>query len=84
MAVYTYRNNHGNERKKAMSTKFDKDLKLMETDADASIMILRERKAQLERIERQGRACKNKFRLECLAQEYNQLKREYDALDQMI
>ncbi len=67
-----------------MSTKFDKDLRLMETDSDAGIMILRERKAQLEQIERQGRACKNHFRLKCIAQEYNWLKREYDALDQMI
>lgn len=67
-----------------MSTKFDKDLRVMETDSDAGIMILRERKAQLERIERQGRTCKNRFRLECLAQEYNRLKREYDALDAMV
>lgn len=67
-----------------MSTKFDKDMKLIETDSDAGIMILRERKAELERIERQRRACKNHFRLECLAQEYNRLKREYDALDAMV
>ena len=56
----------------------------METDPGEGIMILRERKAELERIERQGRACKNRFRLECLAQEYNRLKREYDALDAMV
>lgn len=67
-----------------MNTKFDKDLKLMETDPDEGTMILRERKAELEHIEWQGRSCKNRFRLECLAQEYNRLKREYDTLDQMI
>lgn len=67
-----------------MNTKFDKDLKLIETDPGEGTMILRERKAELEHIEREGRSCKNRFRLECLAQEYNRLKREYDALDAMV
>ena len=67
-----------------MSTKFDKDLRLMETDPGEGIMILRERKAELERIERQERKNKNRFRLECLAQEYNRLKREYYTLDAMV
>ncbi|MCI6206841.1 MAG: hypothetical protein MR654_08010 [Corynebacterium glucuronolyticum] len=67
-----------------MSTKFEKDLKLMETDIDEGIVMLRERKAELDWIEREGRACHNRFRLECLAQEWNRLKCEYDILDQMI
>lgn len=68
-----------------MNTRFDNGMKLMETNQEAyATVILRERQAELHQIERQGRACKNRFRLECLAQEYNRLKREYDTLDAMI
>lgn len=68
-----------------MNTRFDNDMKLMETNQEAyATVILRERQAELQQIERQGRACKNRFRLESLAQECNRLKREYDTLDAMI
>lgn len=46
--------------------------------------ILQARKAELERIEREGRATKNGFRHQCLAQEWTRLKREYDELDALI
>ncbi len=46
--------------------------------------ILRKRKEELEQIEAKGRASRNGFITQCLAQQYRKLKAEYDELDALI
>ena len=47
-------------------------------------MVLKSRKAEIERLTKEGKACKNSFRRQCLAQEVARLTREYDAIDETI
>ena len=60
-------------------TRFERDLK--DALEGNEIEVLTMRKAELERIYREGKACKNDFRRECLAQEYVRLKREYEEIN---
>nr|DAT74945.1 MAG TPA: Type III secretion system, cytoplasmic E component of needle [Caudoviricetes sp.] len=60
-------------------TRFEKDL--LDAKNRNEIEVLSKRKAELERIEKQGKACKNGFKRQCLAQEYARLKAEYDKID---
>lgn len=64
-------------------TRFERHLNEIRNGADG-IVILRERKEELDEIEKKGRAEKNGFRRECLAQEYVKLRREYDELSEMV
>ena len=43
--------------------------------------VLERRKKELDRIYSEGKACKNGYRRQCLAQEYKRLKAEYDYID---
>ena len=63
---------------------FTKDYKEISHNPAAGMPILRARKAELARIEHEGRATKNGFRRQCLAQEWQRLKAEYDQLDALI
>ena len=65
-------------------TRFEKDLRAVEADPVDGIEILRERKAELDRIWKEGKAARNGFRMQCLAQEYTRLKAQYDQLAEMI
>ena len=65
-------------------TRFEREYREVEQDPGMGIVILKERKAELEEIEKEGKACKNAFRRECLAQEYVKLKREYDELSELV
>ena len=65
-------------------TRFEKDLRAVEADPIDGIEILRERKAELDRIWKEGKAARNGFRQQCLAQEYTRLKAQYDQLAEMI
>ena len=67
------------ERRKTKMTRFEKDL--LDAKNRNEIEVLSKRKAELERIEKQGKACKNGFKRQCLAQEYARLKAEYDKID---
>ncbi len=63
-------------------TRFEKDLK--EARNGDAIIILRERKAEIERLTREGKACKNGFRRQYLAQEVVRLTREYDEIAELV
>ena len=63
-------------------TRFERDLREAR-NGDATI-ILKERKAEIERLTKEGRACKNAFRRECIAQEVVRLTREYNEIDSLI
>ena len=63
-------------------TRFEKDL--LDAKNRNEIEVLSKRKAELERIEKQGKACKNGFKRQCIAQEYERKMAEYEKLDAMI
>lgn len=61
-------------------TKFERDLQ----DAlnGNEIEVLKRRKAELKRLTAEGKACKNAFRRQCLAQEVAKLTAEYHAISE--
>ena len=65
-------------------TRFEKDLQTAKTDIEELDFILRERKAELDRLWEKGKAERNGFRKTCIAQEYTRLKAQYDELSEYI
>lgn len=65
-------------------TTFEKDKAAIQEDVANAYDILKARKAELQRIEREGRACKNGFRRQCLEQEYARRAAEYRKLDELL
>ena len=63
-------------------TRFEKDQN--EINEGNEIEVLQRRKAELENLYKQGRSEKNRFRRQCITQEYSRLKAEYAKLDSMI
>lgn len=59
-------------------TRFEKDLK--EALEGNEIEVLTKRKAELDKLEREGKICKNAFRRQCIAQDFCRLKREYEEI----
>lgn len=60
-------------------TRFEKDLK--EALEGSEIAILTKRKAELENLKKQLRACRDGFRAQCLQQEITKLTAEYNKID---
>ena len=60
-------------------TTFERDLK--DALEGNEIEVLKRRKAEINRLESAGRACKNGFRRACIAQELAQLKKDYREID---
>lgn len=65
-------------------TRFEKDLQAAKKDAMDGIEILRERKAELDGLWRKGKAEKNGFRRQCIAQEYARLKAQYEEISEWV
>ena len=65
-------------------TRFEREFKEAQHDAGLGIVILMERKAELQELEKKGRAEKNGWRREILAQEYVKLQREYDEIAELV
>ena len=63
-------------------TRFEKDFKAAQEGNQ--IEVLTKRKAELDRLDKEGKACKNSFRKQCIAQEYTRLKAEYDKIDALF
>lgn len=63
-------------------TRFEKDVRKMQEGNE--IEVLKRRKAELEKLRRKGRCEKNGFKRQCIAQEYERKKAEYEKLDAMI
>ena len=59
-------------------TRFEKDLK--EALNGNEIEVLKRRKAEIEKLNAEGKACKNAFRRQCIAQEVVRLTNEYKAI----
>ena len=63
-------------------TRFQKDQQ--EILAGNSHEVMEGRKAELRRLEKELRECRNGFRAQCLQQEIERRRREYNELDAMI
>lgn len=77
---------HGDEkeRRKAAKTRFEKDYAtVMEWDDDAERIIL-QRKNEIRRLKKEGRECRNQFRLTCIRQELERLEHELDILVDLL
>lgn len=59
-------------------TRFERDLK--DALEGNEIEVLTRRKNELKKLEQEGKACKNGYRRQCIAQEYAKLKREYEKI----
>ena len=60
--------------------RFERDLK--DALEGNEIEILTRRKAEIEKLTAEGKACKNTFRRTCIAQEVVKLTREYQAISE--
>ena len=63
-------------------TRYEKDMQ--EALNGNAMEVLKIRKAELERLTREGKSYKNSFRRQCIAQEVVRLQREYNAIDELI
>lgn len=64
-----------------MNFRFERDKKAVE---NGDYSILKERKAEMEKLARQVKAERNGFRLQCLEQELVARRNEYTALDALV
>ena len=63
-------------------TRFERDMKAaLEGNG---IEVLTKRKAELDRLYKEGKTCRNRFRMQCIAQEYSRLRAEYDEIDALL
>ena len=69
------------EEDKATTT-FERDYK--EAQEGNEIEVLTRRKAEIKRLIQEGKACKNGFRRQCIAQEVARLQKEYDKIDALF
>ena len=77
---------HGDEkeRREAAKTRFEKDYAtVMEWDDDAERVIL-QRKNEIRRLKKEGRECRNQFRLTCIRQELDRLEHELEILVDLL
>ena len=63
-------------------TRFERDMK--DALEGNEIEVLKRRKAEIERLTREGKACKNGIRMQCIAQEVARLQREYNEIDSLF
>ena len=77
---------HGDEktRREAAKTRFEKDYAtVMEGEDDVESIILR-RKAEITSLQREGRSCRNGFRMKCIQQELERLEHELEILVDLL
>lgn len=48
------------------------------------VEVLTRRKAEINALEKQLRECRNGFRAQCIAQELDKRKKEYDKIDELF
>ncbi len=63
-------------------TRFERDKK--DALEGNEIEVLKRRKAEIERLIKEGKACKNGFRMQCIAQEVAKLQKEYSEIDSLF
>lgn len=71
-------------RKENGKTRFEKDYAtVMDGDAEAERIILR-RKEEITSLRREGRQCRNGFRMQCIKQELDRLEHELEILVDLL
>lgn len=65
-------------------TRFERQLNEAKNDSSMATVILRERKAELEQLEKEFRATKNYHRAICLARDISRLRGEYAKIDALV
>lgn len=65
-------------------TRFERDMNEIKNDCTMATIILMERRAEIEKIQKEMRTTKNQFIAVCKMQEITRLSAEYAKLDQMI
>lgn len=65
-------------------TTFEKDYKAIIQDVTEAKDILMGRKETIEKLKKEQKSCKNKFRWTCMQQEIERLQNEYRVLDDLI
>ena len=63
-------------------TRFEKDYR--DALEGNEIEVLKRRKAEIERLIREGKVCRNGFRRQCIAQEVARLQEEYNRIDELF
>jgi uncharacterized small protein (DUF1192 family) len=63
-------------------TRFERDLK--DAKNGNEIEVLARRKAEIEKLTAEDKACRNCFRMKCIAQEVARLKAEYNKIDSLF
>ena len=63
-------------------TTFERDFR--DAQEGNEIEVLKRRKAEIERLTKEGKACKNGFRRQCIAQELERLIAEYRKIDELF
>ena len=63
-------------------TRFERDFK--EAQEGNGVEVLKSRKAEIEKLTAEGKACKNGFRRQCIAQEVARLTAEYNKIDELF
>ena len=71
-------------RREAAKTRFEKDYAtVMEGEDDMESVILR-RKEEITSLQREGRNCRNGFRMKCIQQELERLEHELEILIDLL
>lgn len=63
-------------------TRFERDFK--DAKEGNEIEVLKRRKAEIERLTAEGKACRNGFRIQCIAQEVARLIAEYNKISELF
>lgn len=65
-------------------TRFEKDFNIVKQNPIKGIEILKYRKEELRKLNKEGRACKNSFRLDCILKNIAILNEEYQIISELI
>ena len=63
-------------------TTFTKDLQLVKQGFEKEVII--RRRDELKKLEHEGKTCKNKFRLQCIVQDFKRLQRELNIIESLF
>ncbi len=63
-------------------TRFEKDYK--DAKDGNEIEVITKRKAEIEKLTREGKSCKNSFRRTCIAQDLTRLKAELRKIEELF
>ena len=63
-------------------TRFERDMN--DAKKGNEIEVLTRRKAEIEKLTAEGKACRNGFRIKCIAQEVARLKAEYNKIESLF